>query len=65
MAIALEQSFFSGRSMWQMMIGGVFERFPTLRYVLVETMCDWIPGTIRFMDGLAGRSDWMEFARFM
>jgi predicted TIM-barrel fold metal-dependent hydrolase len=65
MAIALEQSFFSGRSMWQMMIGGVFERFPTLRYVLVETMCDWVPGTIRFMDGLAGRSDWMEFARFM
>jgi predicted TIM-barrel fold metal-dependent hydrolase len=65
MAIALEQSFFSGRSMWQLMIGGVFERFPSLRYVLVETMCDWIPGTIRFMDGLAGRSDWMEFARFM
>ena len=65
MAIALEQSFFSGRSMWQMMIGGVFERFPDLRYVLVETMCDWIPGTIRFMDGLASRSDWMEFARSM
>src|SRR5262245_2194364 len=65
MAIALEQSFFSGRSMWQLMIGGVFERFPNLRYVLVETMVDWVPGTIRFMDGLARRSDWMEFARFM
>jgi len=28
-------------------------------------MVDWVPGTIRFMDGLARRSDWMEFARFM
>jgi predicted TIM-barrel fold metal-dependent hydrolase len=65
MAIALEQSFFSGRSMWQLMIGGVFERFPDLRYALVETMVDWVPGTLRFMDGLASRSDWMEFARFM
>ncbi|MEX1008735.1 MAG: amidohydrolase family protein [Acidimicrobiia bacterium] len=65
MAIALEQSFFSGRSMWQLMIGGVFERFPNLRYALVETMVDWVPGTLRFMDGLAARSDWMEFARMM
>ena len=28
-------------------------------------MVDWVPGTLRFMDGLAARSDWMEFARFM
>jgi len=61
----LEQSFFAGRSMWQLMIGGVFERFPRLRYALVETMVDWVPGTLRFMDGLARRSDWMEFARMM
>jgi predicted TIM-barrel fold metal-dependent hydrolase len=65
MAIALEQSFFAGRSMWQLMIGGVLERFPRLRYALVETMVDWVPGTLRFMDGLARRSDWMEFARLM
>jgi predicted TIM-barrel fold metal-dependent hydrolase len=51
--------------MWQLMIGGVFERFPNLRYALVETMVDWVPGTLRFMDGLAARSDWMEFARLM
>lgn len=65
MPIALEQSFFSGRSMWQLMIGGVLERFPNLRYALVETMVDWVPGTLRFMDGLAARSDWMEFARMI
>jgi hypothetical protein len=28
-------------------------------------MVDWVPGTLRFMDGLAARSDWMEFARMM
>ena len=65
MAIALEQSFYSGQSMWQLMIGGVFERFPRLQYVLTETMADWISGKLRFMDGLASKSDWMEFARFL
>jgi predicted TIM-barrel fold metal-dependent hydrolase len=65
MAIALEQSFFAGRSLWQLIIGGVFERYPDLRFVLVETMVDWVPGTLRFMDGLARRGDWMEFARAM
>ena len=65
MAIALEQSFFSGRSMWQLMIGGVFERFPRLRYALVETMVDWVPARCGSWTGWPARSDWMEFARMM
>jgi predicted TIM-barrel fold metal-dependent hydrolase len=65
MAIAIEQTFFAGRSMWQLMIGGVFDRYPGLRYVLVETTADWVPGTLRYMDGLASQSDWMVFARHM
>ena len=27
MTLALEHSFFSGRSLWQLIYGGVFERF--------------------------------------
>src|SRR5262249_5673105 len=37
MTLALEHSFYSGRSLWQMILGGVFERFPDLRLVFVET----------------------------
>ena len=37
MTLALEQSFFSGRSLWQMILGGVFERFPGLRVAFIET----------------------------
>ena len=52
--------------MWQMIWGGVFERHPTLRYALVETMIDWVPGVLRFMDGLAaGGEGWMAFAKMI
>ena len=66
LTLPIEQSFFSGRSMWQMIWGGVFERHPTLRYALVETMIDWVPGVLRFMDGLAaGGEGWMAFAKMI
>ena len=42
MTLALEHSFYSGRSLWQMILGGVFERFPELRVAFVETEADWI-----------------------
>ena len=66
LTLPIEQSFFSGRSLWQMIWGGVFERHPTLRYALVETMIDWVPGVLRFMDGLAaGGEGWMAFAKMI
>ncbi|MFI5047777.1 MAG: amidohydrolase family protein, partial [Acidimicrobiia bacterium] len=42
MTLALEHSFFSGRSLWQMILGGVFERFPDLQVAFVETEIHWI-----------------------
>lgn len=66
MTLAIEHSFFSGRSMWQMMLGGVFERFPDLQVVFVETEVDWLEGKIRKLDERLGAGDdWMGFARFM
>lgn len=63
MTIALENDFFAGRSMWQMMLGGVFDRFPTLRYVLAEGGASWIPQKLDEIDALMDRtSSWSEFA---
>ncbi len=63
MTIALENDFFAGRSMWQMMLGGVFDRFPTLRYVLAEGGASWIPQKLDEIDALIDRtSSWSEFA---
>ena len=42
MTLAMEHSFFSGRSLWQMMVGGVFDRFPDLQMVFVETEAYWM-----------------------
>jgi predicted TIM-barrel fold metal-dependent hydrolase len=64
MTLALEHSFFSGRSLWQMILGGVFERFPHLRVVFVETEADWIAPVIRKLDRRLGwGDDWMGFSR--
>ena len=62
MTLALEHSFYSGRSLWQMILGGVFERFPDLRVAFVETEADWIAPAIRKLDrrlGLGRRLDRM------
>jgi predicted TIM-barrel fold metal-dependent hydrolase len=40
----------SRRPMWQMMFSGVFDRYPSLRYVPTEIRIDWIPATLRFLD---------------
>ena len=66
MTLAIEHSFFSGRSLWQMILGGVFERFPELRLAFVETEVDWIAPAIRKLDGRLKMGDeWLGFARFM
>ena len=33
MVLATEHSFYSGRSLWQLILGGVFDRFPTLKII--------------------------------
>jgi predicted TIM-barrel fold metal-dependent hydrolase len=66
MTLALEHSFYSGRSLWQMILGGVFERFPALRVAFVETEADWIGPAIRKLDRrLHWGDDWTGWAQIM
>jgi predicted TIM-barrel fold metal-dependent hydrolase len=66
MTLALEHSFYSGRSLWQMILGGVFDRFPDLRVAYVETEADWIVPTIRKLDRrLSWGDDWTGWARLL
>jgi predicted TIM-barrel fold metal-dependent hydrolase len=47
------------RAMWQLMLGGVFDRHPNLRLVLAEIRADWLPATLRYLDAAydtAGRN---------
>ena len=46
----VETSFFSTRSYTHLILGGVFERFPKLRYILTEAGCAWVPGTLEGLD---------------
>jgi predicted TIM-barrel fold metal-dependent hydrolase len=38
------------RAMWQLMMGGVFDRFPKLKLVVSEIHADWLPATLRLLD---------------
>jgi predicted TIM-barrel fold metal-dependent hydrolase len=38
------------RVMWQMMLGGVFDRHPDLMLVPTEVRADWVPGTLAYLD---------------
>jgi predicted TIM-barrel fold metal-dependent hydrolase len=59
MALASEvftSEFFSDikarQPMWQMMYGGVFDRYPNLRLVATEIRLDWLPSNLAFLDSL-------------
>jgi predicted TIM-barrel fold metal-dependent hydrolase len=38
------------RAMWQLMMSGVFDRFPDLKIVLSEIYGDWMPQTLALLD---------------
>jgi predicted TIM-barrel fold metal-dependent hydrolase len=40
------------RPMWQLMLGGVFDRHPELKFVLTEVRADWIPALLRHLDAI-------------
>jgi predicted TIM-barrel fold metal-dependent hydrolase len=47
---AMEMPFFVQRGFTHLIMGGVFERFPKLRYILTESGCAWAPNVMRQMD---------------
>jgi predicted TIM-barrel fold metal-dependent hydrolase len=48
----LEMPFYVQRGFCQLIMGGVFERFPGLRYILTESGCSWAPGLMKSLDGI-------------
>lgn len=38
------------RLLWQLMLAGVFDRYPTLRFILTEVRSDWLPATLALLD---------------
>jgi predicted TIM-barrel fold metal-dependent hydrolase len=38
------------RSLWQLMLGGVFDRHPNLKIVFTEVRADWVPDTLAWLD---------------
>jgi predicted TIM-barrel fold metal-dependent hydrolase len=66
LTLAYEQAFFSGRSLWQMIVGGVFDRFPGLKIVFTETQAYWIGVALDQFDRRVRRGDdWTAFAAFL
>ena len=49
---AMEMSFFVQRGFSHLIMGGVFERFPKLRYILTESGCAWAPKMMQQMDAM-------------
>jgi predicted TIM-barrel fold metal-dependent hydrolase len=47
-----EVPFYSQRPLQQFILGGVFERFPDLRFVITESGCAWVPGMLHRLDYL-------------
>jgi predicted TIM-barrel fold metal-dependent hydrolase len=44
------------QALWQMMLGGVFDRFPDLRFILTEIRADWIPTMLAHLDAVYDRA---------
>jgi predicted TIM-barrel fold metal-dependent hydrolase len=47
-----EVSFYSQRPFVQLLLSGVFERFPKLTFVMTEQGCAWIPPTLQRLDAV-------------
>ena len=66
LTIMTENAFFSSRSLWQLIAGGVFDRFPNLRVAYIETQLMFLIPAIANMDMILGAdNDVMGFARMM
>lgn len=47
------------RALWQVLLSGVFDRHPNLRFITMEIRGDWLPGTLAYLDAeyMAARAD--------
>jgi len=45
-----EVAFYTQRPLMQLILSGVFERFPRLKFVMTEIGCAWIPEMLRRLD---------------
>ena len=50
MLMLMEVPFFANRSLWHLVLGGVFERFPGLKFIMTEQAVGWVPGILAKMD---------------
>jgi predicted TIM-barrel fold metal-dependent hydrolase len=51
MVFLAETTFWSRRALTHLLLGGVFERFPELRFVITEQGASWIPAVLEQLDG--------------
>jgi predicted TIM-barrel fold metal-dependent hydrolase len=66
LTIMTENAFYSSRSLWQLIAGGVFDRFPNLRVAYIETQLMFLIPAIANLDMVLGAdNDVMGFARMM
>ena len=49
---ATETTYFARRPLFFFIWGGIFERFPRLRVVFTEARADWVPDTLKLLDGI-------------
>jgi predicted TIM-barrel fold metal-dependent hydrolase len=63
-AAMAENAFFSNRSLWMFISGGVFDRFKELRVSYVETQAYLMVAALQHLDSIVNPAgDWMGFAR--
>ena len=53
----LEASFYSHRPLWSLIMSGVFDRFPGLKFVVAEAGSKWVPSTLQAMDDIQAKQD--------
>jgi predicted TIM-barrel fold metal-dependent hydrolase len=56
----IETGWFAHRAFWQVIMAGVFERFPNLTFVMTESGCSWLVEMLRMLDGFHAQ---MAFGR--